>query len=144
MLETLELIKNDKVQATNQSNIILKAGELKPAPKIFKSDCKLAWDAKSEEIHNKVRGLSPFPCAFSNLVSDSGGIKQVKLFKTSFQILETAIVPGSIVRINKDAFAVVSADGLVFIEELQMEGKKKMKTAEFLRGVNNIEQFHFE
>ncbi|MFZ4549885.1 MAG: methionyl-tRNA formyltransferase [Bacteroidales bacterium] len=144
MLETLELIKNDKVQATNQSSIILTGRELKPAPKIFKNDCKLDWDYKSEEIHNKVRGLSPFPCAFSNLVTDNGSIRQVKIYKTSFQILVTNKEPGSIVRDRKDAFSVVSADGLVFIEELQMEGKKRMKSPEFLRGVNLTEQYHFE
>lgn len=144
MVETLELIRDDKVQEKSQAHIVLDGIKLKPAPKIFKNDCKINWDSTCEKIHNKVRGLSPFPCAFSNLITDNSSEKQVKIYKTSFERLATGKVPGSIVRSTKNSFAVVSADGLIYIEELQMEGKKRMKTPEFLRGVNITEQFHFE
>ncbi len=144
MVETLELIRDDKVQEKSQAHIVLDGIKLKPAPKIFKNDCKINWDSTCEKIHNKVRGLSPFPCAFSNLVTDKGSLKQVKIYKASFQHLETGKVPGSIVRGTKDSFAVVAADGLIYIEELQMEGKKRLNTAEFLRGINISAQFRFE
>jgi len=144
MVETLSLIMSGKVHTTNQANITLKDSELKAAPKIFKNDCKIGWDSTCEKIHNKVRGLSPFPCAFSNLIIESVGVKQVKIYKTTFKIIETDKIPGSIVRESKDALAVVASDGLVYIEELQMEGKKRMKTPEFLRGVNVSVQSHFE
>jgi methionyl-tRNA formyltransferase len=144
VVETLELIKNNEVQSKSQANIILDGRELKPAPKIFKNDCKISWDTPCEKIHNKVRGLSPFPCAFSNLVADSGSIKQVKIYKTSFQLTETNRLQGSIVRDKKDSILVVAKDGFISIEELQLEGKKRMGTPEFLRGVNITEQFHFE
>jgi methionyl-tRNA formyltransferase len=144
MVKTLELIKNDKVFATKQANIALEGALLKPAPKIFRADCKIQWDSPCVEIHNKVRGVSPFPCAFSTLITDNGSIKQVKIFKTSYQLTETDKLPGCIVRTAKDSFAVVAKDGLVYIEELQMEGKKKMAAPEFLRGLNIMEQYNFE
>ena len=144
IIKTIELIKGNKVEPKSQANSILSGGTLKPAPKIFKNDCKISWDAPCEKTHNKVRGLSPFPCAFSNLVTDNGSIKQVKIYKTSYQLTETDKLPGNIVRTAKDSFAVVATDGLVYIEELQMEGKKKMAAPEFLRGLNINEQFHFE
>ena len=144
MVETLELIKNNEVQAKSQANIVSNGIILKPAPKIFKNDCKITWDSTCEKIHNKVRGLSPFPCAFSNLITDNGSLKQVKIYKTTFKLLKTDKLPGSIVRTTKDSFAAIAEDGLVYIEELQMEGKKRMNTPEFLRGISVSEQFRFE
>jgi methionyl-tRNA formyltransferase len=144
MLETLKMIETGSVEAQRQENIISEKVLLKPAPKIFKTDCRINWADQCFKIHNQVRGLSPFPGAFSNLVTDDEVVKQVKIFRTSFQLANSNRLPGTIITDNKNVFSVIAVDGIVRIEELQMEGKKRMNTAEFLRGIQISAHFRFE
>ncbi len=144
MLETLKMIKTGSVNAQRQENIISEKVTLNPAPKIFKADCRINWTDQCVKIHNLVRGLSPFPGAFSNLLTDHEVAKQVKIFRTSFQLADTGRLPGTIITDNKNSFLVVTGDGLIQIEELQMEGKKRLNTAEFLRGIHISSHFRFE
>lgn len=144
MLETLKLIETGNVKAQSQTGTYTENLILNPAPKIFKADCKINWNLPCIKIHNLVRGLSPFPGAFSNLVTDNEVLKQVKIFKTSFHQSETKALPGSIITDNKNTFGVVAVDGIIQIEELQMEGKKRMNIAEFLRGIHISSHFRFE
>ncbi len=143
MLETLKRIETGEVNSCIQASILPEDGILKPAPKIFKKDCKIDWDTSCIQIHNLVRGLSPFPGAFSNLYTDNEEIKQVKIYKTSYQLSIPAGVPGTIITDHKNALAVVTRDGLINLEELQLEGKKRLAIPEFLRGVHIAENFHF-
>lgn len=144
MLETLKMIESGSIKAQSQENSISQKKPLKPAPKIFKSDCKINWADQCVKIHNLVRGLSPFPCAFSNLIIDNGVKKQVKIFRTSFQMTDSNEKPGTIITDTKNLFSVFTSDGIIRIEELQMEGKKRMKTAEFLRGIKISSHFRFD
>jgi methionyl-tRNA formyltransferase len=143
VLETLRLIETGDVKSQCQNNYLSDKTILNPAPKIFKKDCKIDWANSCIQIYNLVRGLSPAPGAFSNLNTESDGIKQIKIFKTSFQLLETDESPGTIITDNKNSFSVIAGNGLVHIEELQIEGKKKMSTSEFLRGNNITGHFSF-
>ncbi|MDO9254438.1 MAG: methionyl-tRNA formyltransferase [Bacteroidales bacterium] len=144
MLETLKMIEAGSVEAQKQENIISEKVSLKPAPKIFKTDCRINWADSCLTIHNRVRGLSPFPGAFSNLITDNEVMKQVKIFRTSFQLADTGKFPGTIITDDRNSFSVVTGDGLIHIEELQMEGKKRLNTAEFLRGIHLSSHFRFE
>jgi methionyl-tRNA formyltransferase len=144
MLETLKMIITGNVKAQRQENIISGKAALKPAPKIFKADCKINWADHCVRIHNQVRGLSPFPGAFSNLLMGNEAKKQVKISRTSFQLTNTNRAPGNIITDNKNTFSVIAGDGIVSIEELQIEGKKRMNIAEFLRGIHISEHFRFE
>jgi methionyl-tRNA formyltransferase len=144
MLETLKLIETGKVEVQRQENILPNKSELYPAPKIFKNNCRINWSDQCVRIHNLVRGLSPFPGAFSTLITDNEVQKQVKIFSTSFRLTETSGLPGTIITDHKNSFAVIACDGIIQIDELQMEGKKRMKTAEFLRGVHISDHFRFE
>ncbi len=102
--------------------------QLKHAPKIFKEDCRISWDQPAESIHNLVRGLSPYPAAFT-IVSE----KQLKVFKT--RVGEATTAPsGTMETDHKNWLRFAAADSWVYIEELQQEGKKKMETEAFLRG----------
>jgi len=141
LAETLKSIEEDTVNATKQN--ITDLENLKPAPKIFKHDCKISWNSPGAEIHNFVRGLSPFPGAFTNLITEEG-MKQIKIFRTTFIRSDIEEVPGIIITDNKRSLSVASLDGLVQIEELQMEGKKRMTTAELLRGIQLKAPFRFE
>lgn len=142
MLETLKLIETGTVELQLQEPLIESSKTLHTAPKIFKADCKINWNNPCVKIHNLVRGLSPFPGAFSIL--QNGEVdKQVKIFKTSYQPGQNEQKPGTIVTDYKSKLAVMAADGIIFIHELQLEGKKRMNIAEFLRGVHLHENSNF-
>ena len=144
MLETLKLIETGNIKAQRQDINIQGKTVLKPAPKIFKADCKINWADPVVKIHNLVRGLAPFPGAFSNLINDTELNKQIKIFKTSVSTSQTGELPGTIISDHKKLFSVVAGDGIIQIEELQLEGKKRMTTAEFLRGIHISEHSRFE
>lgn len=103
--------------------------ELKHAPKIFKEDMEINWEKSCMDIHNQIRGLAPYPAAFSFL---SG--KKVKIFKAKPEKGNPEKAPGSFETDHKTFLRFAAKDGWVYAEELQQEGKKKMSVAEFLRG----------
>ena len=99
-----------------------------PAPKIFKEHCKIDWSKNAGIIHNQIRGLSPYPAAFT-LYNN----KIVKIYKTELTEKTASLKPGSIQAAKNELF-VSCKDYMLSINELQIEGKKKLKTEEFLRG----------
>ncbi len=105
-----------------------------PAPKIFKETCLIDWNNNAEKVHNLVRGLSPYPAAWTTLTTVSGDELQLKIFKTSVSG-QTTLAPGSIV-IDKDRMYIACNDRLIEILSLQLQGKKRLDTADFLRGFN--------
>lgn len=115
-------------------------GEVKPlpqyeskalhhAPKIFKETCKIDWENSAESIHNLVRGLSPYPTAWTELEGKVCKIYQSKVFKT-----DLSSIPGKIYTDEKTYLRMGTSAGQLEILELQLEGKKRMKTEDFLRG----------
>jgi len=144
VVETLKMIATGNIKPQSQDKLLSAKIVLHPAPKIFKKDCRINWDNSCISIHNLVRGLSPFPGAYSNLIIENEGIKQVKIFRTSFQISETGETHGTVITDHKNIFSVIAGDGTIHIEELQLEGKKRMTTAEFLRGMHSVGPFRFE
>lgn len=104
------------------------SGALKSAPKIFKDNCQINWDRSSQEVLNFIRGLSPYPGAWTHFEE-----KTLKIFKAQI-INDVSASKTGILKIEHDRLLVKTSDGTIAIEELQMEGKKRMKTADFLRG----------
>ena len=105
-----------------------------PAPKIFKETCHIDWNNPAEKIHNLVRGLSPYPAAWTTLTTTSGEELQLKIFETSVSE-QTLLAPGSIV-IDKNRMYIACSDRMLEILSLQLQGKKRLDTADFLRGFN--------
>ncbi|TNE81430.1 MAG: methionyl-tRNA formyltransferase [Bacteroidetes bacterium] len=101
------------------------------APKIFKPDCKIDWAKSAVEVRNHIRGLSPYPAAWTSL-----GGKGLKVFQTSFVEFLDERQPGSIHTDGKHFLYVKCQDAYLSLEELQIEGKKRMGVEEFLRGYN--------
>jgi len=134
MLETLKMIETGNVKPQSQEQALRNIAAMHPAPKIFKTDCKINWSKPGLQIHNMIRGLSPFPGAFSVLLTEEAS-KQVKIFRTSYKTENTGNAPGLVETDQKQVLSVTTADGKIFIEELQLEGKKRMGIEEFLRGV---------
>jgi methionyl-tRNA formyltransferase len=132
LLESVKAIESGSVELKEQ-NALLKPGEQpKHAPKIFKPDCKIDWSKSGEEIHNLIRGLSPYPCAWTEIAGEKR--TTFKIYRSHFEAKSTPQEPGSIVCDGKKELAVSCANGLIRVYEIQMEGKKKMATEEFLRG----------
>lgn len=108
-----------------------------PAPKIFKEDCEICWNAPAETIHNHVRGLSPYPAAWSTLISDDTEQGAVKIFETAILLDMAPLAPGEIA-IQGDTLIVGTATAPVSILSLQAPGKRRVTTAEYLRGARLV------
>ena len=96
---------------------------------IFKENCLINWNNSSENIRNFIRGLSPYPGAYTILNN-----KILKVFKAEKEIASHNEIPGKLITDNKTYLKFATKDGYINIEELQTEGKKRMSTSEFLRG----------
>ncbi len=133
VLKTVQAIENNSAPQTAQENILKNSSELKHAPKIFKEDCKIDWTKSAEKIHNLIRGLSPYPAAWTELV-DNNKNQIVKIYKTEKEIATHQNTIGLIETDNKTYIKVSVKNGSLYIKELQLSGKKKMMVEEFLRG----------
>lgn len=106
------------------------SGNLKSAPKIFKEDCLINWDRPVEEVYNFIRGLSPYPTSFTHLNG-----KILKIFSAEIDHSHPSAKPGTFLTDNKTYLKFACADGLISVLEIQLEGKKRMKVDEVLRGI---------
>jgi methionyl-tRNA formyltransferase len=102
---------------------------LKTAPKIFTADCEINWMETVSKIHNKIRGLSPFPGAFTSFKD-----KTLKIFKVRPEENKDIGKPGEMETDSRNWLRFSAADGYIYIEEMQLEGKKRLHSADFLRG----------
>ena len=110
----------------------------KTAYKIFKEDTKIDWEKEVEVIHNFIRGMSPYPAAFT--VLEVGGEQKIlKIFKGKFQKIEHSKENGEI-EISKNEFKIYTKNGVYFPEELQLEGKKRMNLKDFLNGFHSFDE----
>ena len=104
--------------------------DLKHAPKIFKEDCKIDWNSPAQTIHNLIRGLSPYPTAFTFLND-----KTLKVFKAEMEDKEPGIVAGGFLTDGKTYLKFAAKDGFIKLLDIQYEGKKRMLIEDFLRGM---------
>ena len=109
----------------------------KTAYKIFKEDTKIDWEKEVEVIHNFIRGMSPYPAAFT-ILEVGGEQKILKIFKGKFQKIEHSKENGEI-EISKNEFKIYAKNGVYFPEELQLEGKKRMNLKDFLNGFHSFD-----
>ena len=110
----------------------------KTAYKIFKEDTKIDWEKEVEVIHNFIRGMSPYPAAFT-ILEVGGEQKILKIFKGKFQKIEHSKENGAI-EISKNEFKIYAKNGVYFPEELQLEGKKRMNLKDFLNGFHSFDE----
>ena len=137
VLETVEAILAGIVKPIEQEKLLTAGEEPTPAPKIFKEDCRIDWTKTSWEVYNHIRGLSPYPAAWSAFVDAQGTEYQFKVFKTSHpeKFQSSPVAPGTI-EYTKHTIKIACADGFIEILSLQLAGKKRMSSDEFLRGFN--------
>lgn len=133
VLQTVIGLENREIQPVAQDTLINAeehAGRgLRTAPKLFKEDCRIDWTEAPGQIHNQIRGLSPYPTAFTTLNG-----KQLKIFKSRPVMQTHNEATGNFSTDQKTYLKVAAKGGFVYLEELQLEGKKRMAVQEFLKG----------
>ena len=133
VIETVKNIENGTLQSKPQPE-----GEFIPAPKIFKEDCRIDWHRSARDVHNQVRGLSPYPAAFTTMTDAADKKQDIKVFETRIAPdMETLLNPGQVLIDGKRLFAATS-DGIVEILEVQPSGKKRMPASAFLLGYHPL------
>ncbi|MCT4580546.1 MAG: methionyl-tRNA formyltransferase [Flavobacteriales bacterium] len=129
LIGTLDKIESGAANGIPQNQLI--KGNEKPAPKIFKETCQIDWNESAQKIHNKVRGLSPYPVAWSNFTM-KGKTVVAKIYET--RIAEDKLESGEIITDNKTFLTVGCKEGSVSILSLQLPGKKRVDIKSFLNG----------
>ena len=144
VVNTVEAIIDKNVELRVQKSFIQGSEILHPAPKLTRELCHIDWNGKTKDIYNLIRGLSPYPAAFTELVKDDKAL-QLKIFKTvkitgdeySTMLAAAGLdsaVPGTVLSDGKNYLAISTADGALSVTELQLAGKKKMDVKSFLIG----------
>ncbi|MDY3362574.1 methionyl-tRNA formyltransferase [Riemerella anatipestifer] len=133
IVETLDGLSTNSITEQPQPNV----AEPKNAFKIFKEDTKINWNDTGVNLHNFVRGLSPYPTAFTNIKIGEEE-KSLKIYKGYFQPSEHSHQAGEI-EITKNSFKIYTKDGIYFPEELQLQGKKRMPVKDFLNGFRDFD-----
>ena len=131
VLDTVYRIQTNNLHLLYQEDLLVK--ELKPAPKIFKETCKIDWNKDASSIYNMIRGLSPYPAAWTQLNKDGEEIL-LKIFAS--EKTDHSIAVGEIQSDGKSQLLIGCGNGALRITELQLAGKKRMSTSDFLKGYN--------
>lgn len=134
--ETVDLIANGEDKAIPQEQFMTDE-PLRPAPKIFKETCKIKWNIlTTHQAHNFVRGLSPYPAAWTTIVSPEGKETVLKIFKTTPVYTNTSFANPTLQSDGKTYLRVAFPDGYLTLDEVQIAGKKRMAVSDFLRGAH--------
>lgn len=126
VLETVRLIENGKIELLAQNS-----NEKSEAPKIYSETCEINFDQSALQVYNFIRGLSPFPTAWTTLHGE-----KLKIYKASITESDECMTPGTYRSNGKNFLHVECTDGLLSLEEVQISGKKRMKVNDFLNGYN--------
>lgn len=139
ILKTVKAIESRQYELKQQDD----SGAIH-APKIFKDTCKINWRRSVREIKNLIRGLSPYPAAFTEFTDIKGQNLSLKIFSGKSLAEQHIYTNGTLLTDNKTYLRIAGGDGLLEVNELQLQGKKKMKTEEFLRGYKFPEKTIFK
>ena len=132
VVETVDNIINNRVNPIPQSELTTDE-PLRPAPKIFKETCNINWNLGVKKVYDFIRGLSPYPAAWTTLVH--GGKRQVvKIYASHKEFCEQTVETGKVVSDGKTFFKIALQDGFLHLDTIQLAGKKRMEIVDFLRG----------
>ena len=137
VLKTVDALAEGNVVPLSQDRLEIDPLRLH-APKIFKEDCRIDWNLETIRNHNKVRGLSPYPTAWTELAAPSKENIGLKIFRTLPEICPHTFAPGTILSDQRKQLKIACSDGYLSVIELQLAGKKRMGIEEFLRGFPNV------
>ena len=139
VLKTVDAIAEGKIEPIDQTQLIDNQERIKQAPKIFKDDCRIDWTRDTESVRNLIRGLSPYPTAWTELVHPGKAeILTAKIYGAILDNSSLPAAPGTIQTDGKRYLKIACPDGWLSVTEIQLSGKKQMKIDELLRGFQNM------
>lgn len=141
VLRTVDKIAEGGYETIEQMHV--DENTLRPAPKIFKEDGRVDWARNVVDIHNLVRGLSPYPAAWSPIFKNGEECGSLKIFTTHIEPAEINVAPGSVKSDGKSYVAIAASDGWVYLDEVQMAGKRRMAIKELLLGWRDVSEVSF-
>ena len=133
VVDTIRKIEMGEVFAQPQEELTDNQ-PLKPAPKITKAFCLVDWSLDCITVYNHIRGLSPYPAAHTQLVSENGETIEMKIFSSEMELVGHDLPIGTVVTDNKSFLKIAVKDGFIHLTIVQQAGKKAMPIADFLRG----------
>jgi len=136
VVKTVKGLTEGSLKARPQEDFMKKGIPLKTAPKIRKEDCRINWNRPAAELYNFIRGLSPFPGAYTYLENEKGEKTFWKIYDSDVEPASHPQGPGILITDGKNELKASTTDGYLHIREVQQEGKKKMRSVDFLRGVS--------
>ena len=141
VVETVDLILDGEVDAIPQESFYKDPSELRPAPKIFKDTCRINWQQPVKKIYEFIRGLSPYPAAWTEIVSPEGVRTVLKIYQTEKRLENHQLSVGTICTDKKTYIDVAVEDGYLRLLSLQLAGKKRLSIADFLNGFKQIDTY---
>lgn len=143
VVQTVDTILSDNYKLINQNERSTDHQTLKTAPKLFKNDCKINWNDSVNNIYNFIRGLSPYPAAWTEIQNKGQSIR-LKIYESQKELTTHHYPPGKMITDTKTFLKVACSDGLINILQIQQSGKKRLTIDKFLRGFPKINEWLFK
>jgi methionyl-tRNA formyltransferase len=140
VVETANLVATGNANPMEQEELVAKGILPLHAPKIFKDDCRLSWGKATADLHNQVRGLSPYPAAWIEIAKD-GVATTMKVFASRYEVVVHSYSIGEILSDGKTYVKVACTDGFLWLLDVQLAGKKRMPVKDFLLGFKDIASY---
>lgn len=144
VLDTVNAIATAQVKAIPQHNLVGSHKMPRPAPKLFKDTTRISWMQPAEKVHNFILGLSPYPAAWCEMADSDGNTIPVKIFRTELCSTQKQAEVGHIFSDGKTYIEVGCGEGTIKVLELQLAGKRKLSTQDFLKGFREIANYSFK
>lgn len=141
VLETVDLLLEGKTDAVPQEEFYKDPSELRPAPKIFKETCRIDWHQPVKKVYDFIRGLSPYPAAWTEIVSPEGVRAVLKVYQAEKHPAAHNHPVGTIMTDTKNYMDVAVEDGYLRLLSVQLAGKKRLSIADFLNGFKQIGEY---
>ena len=141
VIETVERIAAGTAARTVQNNI--PESEIRPAPKIFKEDCRIDWNMDGQRIINLIRGLSPYPTAWTPMYKGGEEATTIKVFAAHFEAARHGQPAGELSTDGRKRLAAACADGWIVLDDVQIAGKRRMSTRDLLLGFRDAADYTF-
>lgn len=139
VLKTVEAIAEGNLEPVDQEELIDQSVRIKQAPKIFKEDCRIDWTKDTESVRNLIRGLSPYPAAWTDLEHiGKAEVLTAKIFAVTRENSSMPAAPGTLRTDGKKFLRIACPDGWLSVTDIQLSGKKRMKIEELLRGFHDL------
>jgi len=143
LLETVRSIDRGNVPGIEQSEMYEAGTNLTLAPKLTRENGKIDWNLKTEKIFDLIRGLSPYPAAWTEGRGPGDETIYLRIYSCETEPVSHSEVPGTLITDHSTYLKFAASDGFILVTELQQAGKKLMKVSEFLRGMRDLDKYRF-